>query len=65
VAITSSWRRIRVRVVEKGNPDESFPPLNGALSGVMGSASQRTEHTRAQGFLDEEKASNDDDEPDD
>jgi hypothetical protein len=62
---SSSWRRIRAQVVEKGNHNDSFSPLKDALPGVKGSASKGTRHKRSQGLLDEEKASNDEDEPDD
>jgi len=65
VAIFSFWKRIRVQVVEKGNYNDSFPPLKDALPGVQGSASKGTGHKGSQGMLDEENASNDEDEPDD
>jgi hypothetical protein len=53
------------RVVEKGSPNDSFPPLNNALPGVMGSASEGKQQKGSQGLLDEEMSSNDEDEPDD
>ena len=53
------------RVVEKGSPNDSFPPLKDALPGVMGSASKGEGHKGTSGFLDDEMASNDEDEPDD
>jgi len=53
------------RVVEKGSPNDSLPPLTDALPGVMGSASKGKGHNGSQGLLDEEMASNDEDEPDD
>jgi hypothetical protein len=53
------------RVVEKGNPSDSHPPLTDALPSVMGSASKGKGHGGSQGSLDEETASNDEDEPDD
>jgi len=65
VAITSSWKTRIVRVVEKGNPNDSFPPSKDALPGVMGSASKGKGHQGSQGLPDEENASNDEDEPDD
>lgn len=65
MAITSSWKRIRARVVEKGNHNGPFPPLKDALPGVKGSASKVKGHKGSHGLLDEEKASNDEDEPDD
>jgi len=69
MATTSSWRkekrvRLQLLVVEKGIPSNSFPPLKDALSGVLGSASQRAGHTGYQGVLDEEKVLNDEDDPD-
>ena len=51
------------RVVEKGSLDTSIPPSTGALPGVM--ASKEKGHSGSQGPLDEEKASNDEDDPDD
>jgi hypothetical protein len=53
------------RVVEKGSSNDSFPPLKDALPGVMGSASKGEGHKGTSGLLDEEMASNDEDEPDD
>jgi len=61
---SSSWRRTNQRVVEEGQPNESFPPVQNALIGVNGVALQRTGHTGTQGLLEEESA-NDEDEPDD
>jgi hypothetical protein len=52
------------RVVEKGSPNDSFPPLKDALPGVMGSPSKGKGHKGSEGLLDE-MASNDEDEPDD
>jgi len=64
---TFSWRKIppRPQRVELGKYNESTPPMimNNALLGVEGSASG-IGHKGSQGFLDEEKAS-DEDEPDD
>lgn len=51
-------------VPEKGVSYDSIPPSDVACSGVKGSASAREKHTGLQG-LEEEGASNDDDEPDD
>jgi hypothetical protein len=65
VAIISSWRMRIAQVVERGNPNDSFPPLKDALPGVMGSASKGDGHKGISGSLDEEMASNDEDEPDD
>lgn len=65
MVIFSSWKMKIARVVEKGNPNDSHPPLKDALSGVMGSASKGNGHAGSQGSLDEETASNDEDEPDD
>jgi hypothetical protein len=53
------------RVVEKGSPNDSFPPSKDALPGVMGSASKGEGHKGTSGSADEDMASNDDDEPDD
>jgi len=62
---SSSWKTRTARVVEKGSLDNSLPPLTDALLGVMGSASKGKGHKGTQGLLDEEKTSNDEDEPDD
>jgi hypothetical protein len=64
VVITSSWKMRIARVVEKGSPNDSFPPLKDALPGVMGSPSKGKGHKGSEGLLDE-MASNDEDEPDD
>jgi hypothetical protein len=53
----------RLRVVEKGNSNDSVS--QDALVGVNGLASQTAGHKGSQGILDEEKASGDEDEPDD
>ena len=65
MAIISSWRMRIARVVEKGSPNDSFPPSKDALPGVMGSASKGEGHKGTSGSADEDMASNDDDEPDD
>lgn len=65
MAISSSWKMKIARVVKKGNPNDSHPPLTDALPGVMGSASEGKQQKGSQGLLDEEMSSNDEDEPDD
>ena len=65
MATISSWRMRIAQVVEKGSPNDSFPPLKDALPGVQGLASKGTGHKGSQGMLDEENASNDEDEPGD
>jgi len=62
---SSSWRTRIARVVEKGNLEDSPTPSADALPGVMGLASTGKGHNGSQGLLDEEMASNDDDDPDD
>jgi hypothetical protein len=51
--------------LKKGSPNDSFPPLKDALPGVIGSASKGKGEKKFKGLLDEETASNDEDEPDD
>lgn len=63
MAITSSWRKIRVRV-KRGTSNESFPNTFDASSGVVGSA-LGAQHAAGRGLLDEEGTSNEDDDPDD
>ena len=63
---SSSWKKTSPLVVEKGTPNESFPPPVNALLGVQGSALRGVGYTgKMHGLLDEESASNDEDEPDD
>lgn len=64
---SSSWKRTSqhlLLLVEKGNHNHDFPPPTVALLGVREGASQGAENGYG-GSLDEEKASNDEDEPDD